>query len=104
MGFHIIGDSDTILGYALAGVGGTAVDDPAPAPARLALQKALALADCQILLVTGTVAGILEAELSAHRMSGKAPYVVTVGELWESPTPPRSLERLVQQAVGLHLD
>ncbi|OPZ26293.1 MAG: V-type ATP synthase subunit F [Lentisphaerae bacterium ADurb.BinA184] len=101
MSYRIIGDQDTILGYAFAGVPGVAVDGEEQA--RAAFRSALADAGVSMLIVTRRVASLLSDEIAAHRVACQAPFVVEVGDLWDTPVKRRTLEELIQEAVGIRI-
>lgn len=101
MAFHIIGDRDTILGYRFAGATGTAAETREEA--LTALQTALANPALQILMVTEKVGQLLEAEIVSHRVSAKPPYIVAVGDIWDTKVSRRSLEDLIHEAVGIKI-
>jgi vacuolar-type H+-ATPase subunit F/Vma7 len=101
MVFHIIGDEDTIVGYRFAGVTGTPVSDAAAASR--AFGEALSDKQCRVLLLTEQVADWIEAEVVAHRLKAVAPYIVEVGDVWETKVARRSLEEMIQEAVGIKI-
>jgi len=101
MGFHIIGDRDTILGFRFAGVSGSAVATPEQAAA--AFRRAVTSGQYEVLILTELVGQQLAAELVEHRLSGKTPYVVEVGDMWGTHVARRSLEELIQEAVGIKI-
>ncbi len=101
MAFHVIGDEDTILGYRFAGVGGSAVRTEDEALA--AFRERIASEDCKVLIVTETVARMIDADLANHRLTAQAPFVVEVGDVWETPGRSRSLEEMIQEAVGIKI-
>ncbi|MFO7821499.1 MAG: V-type ATP synthase subunit F [Lentisphaeria bacterium] len=101
MSFHIIGDKDSLMGYAFAGVRGDAVDDADQA--REALSEVKRKGTARILIVTKPVAEMIEAELTEHRLSCQPPFIVEVGDLWNTPVERRSLEEMIYGAVGIRL-
>lgn len=101
MKFHIIGDDDTVTGYRFGGILGDVVDDSAQAKAAFA--RAKARSDVAVLLVTEPVSLWLADEVVAQRMSGKAPYVVLVGDMKGTAVKRPSLESLIYEAVGIKL-
>jgi len=101
MAFQIIGDRDTILGYQFAGVAGTAVETLAEAQA--AFRAVTVAGDCQVLILTETVARLLGNEVTTHRLAARPPYLVEVPDIWGTKVPRRSLEQLIQEAVGIRI-
>ena len=100
--FHIIGDRDSVLGFQLAGV--TASPVASAAEARAAFRAATAHGNCEILIVTDLVGKWLEEEVTEHRFAAKPPFLVHVGDLWGTPVARRSLESLIQEAVGIRVE
>ncbi len=100
--FHIIGDRDSVLGFQLAGV--TASPVASEAEAREAFRAATAGKACEILIVTDLVGKWLEEEITAHRLAAKLPFLVHVGDIWGTEVPRRSLESLIQEAVGIKVE
>jgi V/A-type H+-transporting ATPase subunit F len=101
MSFHILGDRDTILGFRFAGVTGSAVETQAEAQA--AFRRAVAGGQYQILILTQKVAQLLDAEATAHRLAARPPYLVEVPDIWGTRVPRKSLERMIQEAVGIRI-
>ena len=101
MSFYIIGDADTVLGFAFSGVPGTSVESADDA--RTAFSSATSRDDVQIMVLTEKVAEWVEAELTEHRLSTKPPYVVEVPDIWGTPVERSTLEELIQEAVGIRI-
>jgi len=101
MSFFVIGDQDTILGFRFAGVPGAAADSAEDA--RTALGEVTRLASCQILIVTQKVAQMLDAELTEHRLNCQPPFVVEVGDVWDTPVARKGLEQMIHEAVGIRI-
>ena len=101
MVYHVIGDEDTVLGYRFAGVGATVAEDEDAA--RAAFHDVLASGSCRILMLTRPVAAMLERELTEHRLTAQPPFVVEVGDIWNTPVPHKSLEQLIYEAVGIRI-
>lgn len=101
MSFHIIGDEDTVLGFRFAGVTGVAVESPEAAQA--AFRDAIGSGTHRILLLTEPVAAMIAEDVTAHRMAATPPFVVVVRDIWNTPTEHRSIEELIQEAVGIKI-
>jgi vacuolar-type H+-ATPase subunit F/Vma7 len=99
--YHIIGDQETVTGFAFAGVGGSAVADAAAADA--AFTAALADPTVKILIVTEKAAQFLGDRLVEHRANANTPFVVEVSDVWNTPVKRQSLEQMIQEAVGVKL-
>ena len=101
MSYHIIGDVDTVLGYRFAGVEGNAVSTPDEA--RQAFLKAIAPGTSGILLVTEDVEGMIEELVTAHRASAKEPFLAVVPSIWGAKKGRKSLQQLINDAVGIKI-
>lgn len=101
MAYHIIGDQDTVLGYRFAGVTGDAVDTEEDA--REAFTKAVAGRKPGVLLLTEAVADMLEEEVTAHRLAAAPPYLAVVQDIWGPRGKRRSLQELIDEAVGIRI-
>lgn len=99
--YHIIGDSDTVLGYRFAGVPGdivTTVEE-----ARAAFQAATTDPDNGILIITEVVEDMLKAEVTAYRLKAVPPYLTVVEDIWGKRGKRRSLQDLIFEAVGIRI-
>lgn len=101
MSYHIIGDQDTILGYRFAGVTGDVVETEDEA--RNAFRRALSDKSIMILLITEAVEDMLTEEVTAHRMAAIPPYVTIVQDIWGPRGHRRSLQELINEAVGIRI-
>lgn len=101
MAFHIIADSDTVLGYQFAGVSGTVV--ATEEEAARAFREILQSDACQILLLTENVEALLGEAVSRHRLQAVPPYVVVIEDIWGSRGDRKSLQDLIYEAVGIRI-
>lgn len=101
MAYHILGDTDTILGFGFAGVSGTAVDSMERA--REEFLRLTADRTLQVLVLTYPVSAMIERELTEHRLSSKPPYVVEIPDIWDTPIERPTLVELIQEAVGVKI-
>jgi len=99
--FHIIGDPDTIVGYRFAGVTGAPVKTEAEA--RKAFEEAVQGNGCTILLLTAPVAEMLRDEVVQHRVGAQPPYIVIVGDIWNTPAERPRLVDMIHEAVGIRI-
>ena len=99
--FHVIGDADSIVGFRFAGVTGSPVTNPDEA--RAAFQDAVTRKSSSILILTAPVAEMIRDEVTRHRASAQPPYVVVVGDLWDTPAERPSLPDLIYEAVGIRI-
>ena len=99
--YHIIGDQDTVLGYRFAGVSGDVVEDAAQAQA--AFEAALNDPSVTVLLVTEAVEDMIPELVMRHRMAAKPPYLAVVQDIWGPRGGRKSLQELINEAVGIRL-
>lgn len=101
MSYHIIGDQDTVLGFRFAGVTGDAVKTEEEA--REAFARAIESHETGILLLTYPVENMLEAEVTAHRLTALPPYIAVVPDVWGKGTRRKSLQDTISEAVGIKI-
>jgi len=101
MGFHIIGDADTVLGYRFAGLSGDVVETVEEA--RVAFKAAIANNRKGVLLITEAVEDMLADDVTAHRLSSKPPYLAVMQDIWGPRGKRRSLQELIYEAVGIRI-
>lgn len=101
MAYHVLGDTDTILGFGFAGVPGTAVGSADEA--RAAFAGLIADQGLKVLVVTCPVAEMIDHELTEHRLSSQPPYVVEIPDIWGTDVNRRTLIEMIQEAVGIKI-
>ena len=99
--YHIIGDQDTVLGYRFAGVSGDVVEDAAQA--KTAFENALNDSTVTVLLLTEAVADMIPEIVMRHRIAAKPPYLTVVQDVWGPRSGRKSLQELINEAVGIRL-
>ena len=99
--YHIIGDQDTVLGYRFAGVSGDAVENAEQAKA--AFEKALSDSSITVLMVTEAVEDMISDMVMKHRMAAKPPYLTIVEDVWGPRGGRKSLQTLINEAVGIRI-
>ena len=101
MQIRVIGHPDAVLGFALAGVSGTAVSTEAEASQ--AVDEALQLADAGIVLVTKDVARMMQERMESLKLRSSLPLIVEIPSPEGVPEGEPSLGELVLRAIGIRL-
>ena len=99
--YHIIGDKDTVLGYRFAGVSGDVVEDAEQA--KTAFENALNDSGITVLLVTEAVEDMIPDMVIKHRMAAIPPYLAVVQDIWGPRGGRKSLQELINEAVGIRI-
>ena len=99
--YHIIGDRDTVLGFRFAGVSGTVADDHETALS--AFKAALADPAISILIITEKVQEWIDAEVMAHKVEAKRPFVATIEDIWGPRGHRRTMQETIFEAVGVKI-
>lgn len=74
--FYCIADKDTVRGFALAGVAGTAVADAKAAAEALA--RAAAQKECGVIIITESAASLIRAQVDAMRLEVSRPLIAEI--------------------------
>ncbi len=90
-----------MLGYRFAGVSGDVVEDAAQA--KTAFEAALNDPSVTVLLVTEAVEDMIPELVMRHRMAAKPPYLAVVQDIWGPRGGRKSLQELINEAVGIRL-
>jgi V/A-type H+-transporting ATPase subunit F len=109
--FHVLGSSEIVLGFAYAGVAGTAVETREEALAAFLLLTGqdrgpvgtLPAPGCRVLILTEDVAGLIEEEVIAWQLSGEYPLLVEVPPLSGKVEGRRSLMDAIRDAIGVRV-
>jgi V/A-type H+-transporting ATPase subunit F len=97
----VIGHSEAVLGFALAGLGGRAVQTAAEVNA--ALDEALKAADTGIVLVTKDVARMAQSRMDELKLRSTLPLIIEVPSPEGAPAGESTLGELVLRAIGIKL-
>lgn len=100
MDIFVIGDENTILGFALIGVEGEIVENVDEA--RSALEDAVVREGIQIVLITENWASKMREKVDQLKMEMAKPLVLDIPGSKPAPKG-RSLRDLVEEAVGIRL-
>lgn len=100
MSIFVIGDQNTVLGFALVGVEGEVVESVAEA--RAALERTLAQGDHQIVLMTRQWTGQMQPELDQLKLTTLEPVIVEIPGSREAP-PAQSLRQSIEKTIGIRL-
>ena len=76
MKFYCIGDEDAVRGFRLAGVDGRAVSGAAEAAE--ALETAAARAECGVVIITRSAAGLIRARVDEIKLERTRPLIVEI--------------------------
>lgn len=100
MQYYVIGDEDTVLGFALAGVEGREV--AAPAQARAAFDEALA-GETGVVIMTEEIADMIRERVDQYTLTERFPLILEIpGPGGRKPFRP-TIRELVNQAIGMNL-
>lgn len=101
MKYFVIGDQDTVLGFALVGVDG--VVPTSPDDVQAAFETALKDKDVGILIFTERTAAMIRPVVDRYTFTEDFPLIVEIPDR-TGPDPARpSLHALVNQAIGINL-
>ncbi|HUS57615.1 MAG TPA: V-type ATP synthase subunit F [Planctomycetota bacterium] len=101
MKYHVIADEDTVLGFHYAGIEGTVVESPEQA--RRVFREKVADAAVGIIIMTERAAETVGGEVQQIMYQSARPVIVQIPGP-EGPLPSRrSLQQLIQEAVGIKL-
>lgn len=97
----VIGHSEAVLGFALAGVSGRHVHTEAEANS--ALEEALRLPDTGIVLVTKDIARMIPSRMDELKLRSTLPLIVEIPSPEGMPEGEPSLSEMVLRAIGIRL-
>jgi len=101
MDLFVIGDVDTVLGFAYAGVPGATVETAEET--RRAFDQVLEARRAKILIITESAADLIREAVDRVRFEAQMPVVVEIPGP-EGPKPDRrTLLELIREAVGIRV-
>ena len=101
MKYFIIGDEDTVLGFELAGVAGTAVETPEEADK--AFSSALQEKENGIIIITENAASMIRERVDKLLFSSAFPLIVEIPGSEGMNEDRKDLRTLVNEAIGIKL-
>jgi len=101
MKYHVIADEDTVLGFSYAGIGGSVVESPEQA--RRVFREVVEDENIGVIIMTERAAETIGDEVNRILYQSARPVIVRIPGP-DGPSPARrSLEELIQEAVGVKL-
>ena len=101
MNYLVIGDEDTVLGFAYAGIPGVVVESAAQASE--ALERACEDASIGAIIINDVIAKSIRSRINEVRFGRPRPVIVEVpGPGGPDPERPQ-LIKLIQEAVGISI-
>lgn len=101
MKFFCIADEDTLRGFRLAGIDGRVVTTAEES--RQAIEDALRLPDCGIIIITADAADKVRDLVDAVRLERDRPLIIEIPGPRGKPAESKGLRKFVQEAVGIRL-
>lgn len=102
MRFFCVGDEETVRGFRLAGVDGQVVSSAQQAEEVLTALETDAT--CGIVILTQTIAHIVPEAVRRFRFSSRPPLLVEVPGPEGPQAGHRSLQQLMQEAMGIRIE
>ena len=105
MEIAVIGDSDTVLGFSLAGIKKTfKIDDSNTSEAKSALKNIKNFSNVAILIITEKVAELIRKELNEwQNEKGIYPVIMEIPDRTGPISDKDSLSELIKKAIGLDM-
>ena len=101
MKFFIIGDRDTVLGFRLAGIRGTAVQTAGEAEE--ALDTAFSQEDLGIIIITEQAAALVRSRVRRYQYTTSFPLIIEIPDRTGPAEDRGSVHDIVRKAVGVSL-
>lgn len=101
MKFYVIGDSETVLGFHLAGVEGQIVHSPEEVQS--ALEKTFAQKDLGIVIIPERIAQLVRNLVDKHTYKGAFPLIIEIPDIKGPLEGRKTIQELVGRAVGVHV-
>ena len=101
MTYFLIGDEDTVLGFAMVGVSGRVVANTEETES--AFQDAISGGEAGIIIITEQAADFIRSRIENYMFTADFPLIVEIpGPGGRDPSRP-SLRELVNRAIGINL-
>lgn len=102
MKYFALGDSETLLGFSLAGVDGALVTTPEEAKVRF--EQIISDPEIGVLIITTPIAQMIREQVDAYMLRASFPLVVELPSPFElGSTAPTDLKKLASRAIGVKL-
>ena len=101
MKYYVLADEDTVLGFAFAGVGGTVVQTPDQA--RDVFREKVNDPEIGVLIMTEEAVETVGDEVNQVLYQASRPMIVRIPGPGGPLAQRRSLQQLIQEAVGIKL-
>ena len=101
MKIRVIGHPEAVQGFALVGIQGETASTAEEANA--AMDRALAIEDVGIVLVTDDVADLIQARIDQLKYHSEIPLVVEIPGPNSKPKEQDSLNEMIERAIGIKI-
>lgn len=101
MKFFVIGDAETVLGFALAGVDGEVVESKEEA--QKALNNAFQIKEIGVVIITEKIAATIRSLVDQYIYKKSFPLIIEVPDRFGPAENRRNIKEMVSQAVGMQL-
>lgn len=101
MSFFVIGESDTVLGFSLAGVSGrVAITE---VQMRTAFKAAVAASENKILIIDEKSASLIRETIEAHTASNDTPLILEIPGVSGVSGDRIKIDELIRKAIGINV-
>ncbi len=101
MKVYVIGHPEAVQGFALVGIQGEIASTAEQANA--ALDRALAVADVGIILVTDDAAAMIESRIEQLKFHSEIPLVIEIPGPNSDASQQNSLNEVIERAIGIKI-
>lgn len=101
MKFFVIGDEETVLGFALAGIDGTAVTNKQET--QDALNHAFTIEGIGIIIITERIAQTIQKQVDQHILKKSFPLIIEIPDRHGPIEGKSDIKEMVSKAVGISI-